>query len=51
MKRKSAILFLLLSMMSVVTGVLADCRHNGKDYPVGTVIKGMVCTKDGWQKL
>jgi|GEM_PF-2305841 len=51
MKHRSALLLLFFILVFVAAAVRADCRHNGKDYPVGTVINGLVCTKDGWRKL
>lgn len=51
MKHRSAFLLLFLILMFIAAPARADCRHNGKDYPVGTVIDGLVCTKDGWRKL
>lgn len=48
---KHLTVFLFLMLMFAAALAQADCRHKGKDYPVGTVIDGLACTKDGWRKL
>ena len=45
-----------ISAAAVLTAVLvcsaavaaADCRLNGRNYPVGTVVGNLVCTDNGW---
>lgn len=51
MKQRSAFLLLFFILSFAAASAQADCRYKGKDYPVGTVIGGLVCTKDGWRKL
>lgn len=41
---KSIVLALLL-FFSV--GVFADCIHNGKSYPTGTILGPLICEPDG----
>jgi hypothetical protein len=50
-RMKHLTVFLFLMLMFAAALAQADCRHKGKDYPVGTVIDGLACTKDGWRKL
>jgi hypothetical protein len=41
--KKVALALLLLSS----SAAFADCRYNGKQYPVGTIINGYICTAGG----
>ncbi|MEJ2552799.1 MAG: hypothetical protein P8079_02005 [Gammaproteobacteria bacterium] len=39
----------MLVMILVLSchAVSADCTYNGRQYPVGTVVNGYICTADG----
>lgn len=40
---------LLLTLLTLSTGALADCTYNGKTYPTGTVIGPYVCSGTQWK--
>ncbi len=45
----SIVLSTVLMFFSAIAA--ADCFENGKQYPVGAVVTGKVCTPQGWRTL
>ncbi len=46
MKTIAMLMFLVFLVVSASTA-LADCLYNGRSYPTGTNINGVVCQSDG----
>jgi hypothetical protein len=46
MKLKGYLLIILLNSFSAIS--MAECFYEGKYYPVGAQIGGLICTPEGW---
>lgn len=45
-----SLVLLLIILVSLTTFAMADCEHDGKNYPTGTILGPLICTPDGtWQ--
>ena len=40
----------VISLLLFSGASFADCRHNGRSYPEGTVLGPMVCSGGSWQQ-
>ena len=44
------LIILLIIFFNLATSAMADCEHDGKTYPTGTILGPLVCRPNGtWQ--